>query len=225
MDFIDKIKTLYALDKTKNFGFIESEIQALEIKENIVLPTILKDYYLTLGKNSKINNTFNCLLKPSNQVGFSDDRHLVFYEENQSTVFWGIREADLSKENPAVYGNFDAQNLSEEWFLDNANTADFLLSMAFWNGVMGGLKYCAIANEESICEETLVEINKNWKKIEKITNQDIQFFTNDYTEIIALTNNVKQEINGLYIGSNNKKKYLNIINQLKISWDYRADED
>lgn len=225
MDFIDKIKTLYSLNKTKNFGFKETEIHALEVKENIVLPSILREYYLTLGKNPKINQTFNCLLKPSSQVGFSDDRHLVFYEENQSAVFWGIREADLSKENPSVYGNLDAQNLSEEWFLDNANTADFLLSMALWNGVMGGLKYSAIANEDSFCEETFAIINNNWKEIRKITNQDLRFFTNDYTEIIALTNNVNQEINGLYIASNDKKKYLNIINQLKISWDYRADED
>jgi hypothetical protein len=83
----------------------------------------------------------------------------------------------------------------------------------------------AIASEDCINQAIEAIIEKNWQEIDKITNQDLRFFTNDYTEMIALTNDAKQQLNGLFIGSNNKKTYLNIINQLPIAWDYRSDED
>ena len=226
MTYQEKIRQLYGLDETKNYGFSETEILELEKKEGLTLPKILREYYLTLGKNKEINFSFNRLLKPKNQAGFSNDKHFVFYEENQSVVFWGIKEQDLQLENPCVYGNYDAVNLTQEWFVDSLSTENFLLSMAFWNGVLGGLKFNANTEAENDLTEIVInQVEENWTEIKGITNQQLRFFTNDFTDIIVFTTDLNSKINGLFIGSNDKKKYKNIINTLKIEWDYRTDRD
>lgn len=226
MTYQQKIRKLYKLDELKKYGFSEKEIVELEKREGLILPKILREYYLLLGKNKEINFSFNRLLKPTNQAGFSNDKHFVFYEENQSAVFWGIKEQDLKLDNPCVYGNFDAVGLTQEWFIDSPTTEDFLLSMALWNGVLGGLKFNA--NTEAKNDLTKAVVNKveeNWTEIKGITNQQLRFFTGDFSEIIAFTTDLNSKINGLFIGSNDKKKYKHIIDTLKIEWDYRTDRD
>lgn len=224
MTYQQKIRQLYELDETKNYGFSETEILDLEKRLNFVFPKVLREYYLTLGKNKQLNDTFNRLLKPKSEIDFSTDRYLVFYEENQAVVFWAIKEQDLQLDNPCVYGNYDAVNLTQEWFIDSPTMESFLLSMAFWNGVLGGLKFNA--NTETDLTETVInKIEEFWTEIKGITNQQLRFFTSDFSDIIAFTTDLNSKINGLYIGSNDKKKYKNIIDRLKIEWDYRADID
>lgn len=82
-----EIRKLYGLSEDENFGYPESEILDFENKNSLRLPTILREYYLALGKHPILNESFNRLLKPAGQIGFSDDRYLVFYEENQAVIF------------------------------------------------------------------------------------------------------------------------------------------
>lgn len=224
MTYQEKIRKLYGLDETKNYGFSETEILDLETRLSFVFPKVLREYYLTLGKNKKLNDTFNRLLKPKSEIDFSTDRHLVFYEENQTVVYWAIKEQDLHLDNPCVYGNYDAINLTEEWFVDCQTTENFLLSMAFWNGVLGGLKFNA-NTETDLTEIVINQVEKNWTEIKGITNQQLRFFTTDFSDIIVFTTDLNSKINGIYMGSNNHKKYKNIIETLKMEWDYRSDRD
>ena len=226
MTYQQKIRHLYGLDQTENFGFSETEIWDLEKRLNFKFPKVLREYYLVLGKNKNINNTFNRLLKPNSEIDFSTDRFLVFYEENQSIIYWAIKEQDLQLDSPCVYGNYDAVNLTQEWFVDSSTTENFLLSMAFWNGVLGGLKFNANTSDANYLTEITIKIvETNWMELKGITNQQLRFFTSDFTDIIVFTTDLKSTINGLYIGSNNRKKYKNIIDKLKIEWDYRVDRD
>ncbi len=226
MTYQQKIRQLYGLDETRNYGFSETEILDLEKRLNFVFPKVLREYYLTLGKNQKLNDTFNRLLKPKSEIDFSTDRHLVFYEENQAVVYWAIKEQDLYLDNPCVYGNYDAVNLTQEWFVDSLTTENFLLSMAFWNGVLGGLKFNANTEAKNDLIETVInQVEKNWTELKGITNQQLRFFTSDFSDIITFTTDLNSKINGIFIGSNDKKKYENIINTLKIEWDYRTDRD
>jgi hypothetical protein len=106
MTNLQKIKRLYSLSEKQNYGFSDIEIAELEARLNVQLPEKLKDYYLTLGKNEEINYVHNRLLKPDHEIGFSEDRYLVFYEENQVVAYWGIKEADLKLPDPPVWGNY-----------------------------------------------------------------------------------------------------------------------
>jgi hypothetical protein len=224
MNYLQKIRRLYALSETASFGFAETEIIALEKRLNIILPSALREYYLILGKNQQVNDSFNRLLKPTGEIDFSADRHLIFYEENQCVVYWGIKELDLLQQNPPVYGNYDPINLTENWFADSSTTEDFLLSMAFWNGVLGGLNFNA--NTTSLIDLTPFTIDRiaaNFIELEGLTNQHLRYFTNNFSAVIALTTNEAAEINGLYIGSSDRTAYDAIIDLLNINWNYRSD--
>jgi hypothetical protein len=226
MDYIQKIKLLYNLSENKDYGFNEAEIIEIENCFKIKLPHILREYYLKLGKNEDINNSFNKLLKP-NETGFTEDNnYFVFYEENQAVVYWAINKHDFENENPKVYGNYDPKDLTQDWFIDSETMEGFLLSMAYWNGVLGGLNYSAnYSNENSIDENIVKNIETNWNEVQGITNQQLRFFTNENKEIIALTNDLENKVNGIYIGTNDTEKYKQALEKINIKWDYRSDED
>ncbi|MDR1199535.1 MAG: hypothetical protein LBK94_11105, partial [Prevotellaceae bacterium] len=130
MDHIQKIKLLYNLTKNKNHGISENEIVLMENNLKIKLPKILREYYLELGNNENINNSFNRLFEPK-EISFTEDKkYLVFYEENQGVVYWAINKNDMESDNPKVYGNYDPDDLTQDWFIDSETTDNFLLSMA-----------------------------------------------------------------------------------------------
>ncbi|ULT24227.1 SMI1/KNR4 family protein [Sphingobacterium sp. E70] len=87
MDYLNKIRKLFALEQDGIDGYSELEIQKLEEKINIVFPKTLRTYYQTLGANNNINYCYNRLLSPEDDVALLDG-YLPIYEENQAVVTW-----------------------------------------------------------------------------------------------------------------------------------------
>jgi hypothetical protein len=226
MDYIQKIKLLYNLPENYNYGIPENEIIAMENILKIKLPKILREYYLELGNNKSINNSFNRLLEPK-EIGFTEDnKYLVFYEENQGVVYWAINKSDIGNEDPRVYASYYPNDLTQEWFIDSETTENFLLSMAYWNGALEGLNFLAnYSNDNGINNNTIKKIENNFTEINGITNQQLRFFTDNDIGIIALTFESENKYNGIYIGTNNQETYKNILEKINIKWDYRSDED
>ena len=226
MNIFEKINLLYNL--TGNYGYSENEIIKAENKLEIKIPQILREYYLKLGKNKNLNKSFNRLLSINNEeIGFTDDKnYFVFYEENQCAAYWAINTKDMEKNNPKVFRNYDPNNCVDEWLLDSETIEGFLLSMAYWNGVMGGLKFNANYSNETVIKNSIIgNIEKNWKEIQGITNQQLRFFSNNDNEIIVLTTDLEKNVNGIFIGTNNKKVFIEILEKINIEWDYRSDKD
>ena len=78
MNYIQKIKRLYGLSEKENYGFSEEEILAVEKDLEITFPKKLKEYYLELGKEENLNFSFNRLLKPDDEIEFSDDNSRIY---------------------------------------------------------------------------------------------------------------------------------------------------
>jgi hypothetical protein len=226
MDYIKKIEVLYNLPENKNYGIDENEIILAENNLKIKLPRILREYYLKLGKNKKINNSFNQLLKPK-QTKFTDGgNYLVFCEENQGVIYWAININDMENDNPKVYSTYDQNNSNQEWYIDSETMENFLLSAAYWNGVLGGLKFTANDSNDNGYENSIIKnVENNFMEIKGITNQHVRFFSNENIEIIALTFDLENKYNGIYAGSNNKKTFNKILEKINIEWDYRSDWD
>ena len=223
MTILQKIIQLYNLDESENsFGYEEVELAAIETRLELKLPEKLRTYYLTLGKNTSINNAHNNLFKPT-EIGFSNDMYLMFYEENQSVVNWGIKQTDLQLGNPPVWGNYGSNKLPD-WQLE-ANTTDlFFLLMAIVNGTLGGLIYNA-NSFDTIKPEVVKTIKKGWTEIEEISWNKQKMYTNDFKEVISLSFDEKENCTAIYIGTNNKHLFDNIIDSLKIKWSYISTED
>jgi hypothetical protein len=81
------------------------------------------------------------------------------------------------------------------------------------------------SSDNGIESNIIKNIENNFVEIKGITNQQSRFFTDKDIEIIALTFDIKNNYNGIYIGTNNEEAYKNILEKINIEWDYRSDKD
>lgn len=227
MTTTDKIRQLYDLPKNENFGFAEAEINELEKELNIKFPLELKKYYLTLGKVEALNYSYNRLLKPNKEIGFSDDRYLVFYEENQVVAYWGIKEEDLKLDNPTVWGNYGTQD-EPDWHIETNSTDNFFVLMAVYNGTFGGLKYNANYFGQ-VQVDTVKFIEKNWRKITEISWNKQKVYTDNFNEVLSLSFDEQNNCDGIFIGTSIQERFDKILDKIldkiDIDWSYTSYED
>lgn len=223
MNYIQKIKRLYNLSENENYGFSENQILDLERTLEIKLPSKLKEYYLELGKEENLNYCFNRLLKPENEIGFSDDNFLVFYEENQNVAFWGIKKEDLSEENPPVYGNYDTIEKSD-WEIETETTENFFLLMAVFNGTLGGLQFNGNHFGE-IDLEIVKLIEENYALVPEISRENQKVYTDDFYVVISLSFDQENNCTGAFIGSSDQERFDAILENIDIDWSYLSYDD
>lgn len=107
--------------------------------EGLVWPVALRDYYLVAGNEETLNQSFNRLLEPKDI--FVDAGRIVFMEENQGVVYWGVK-ADGMIENPIVEQGVNIEGKAIEWHSEGSDCAGFLEAMLYWQASFGGgLKY------------------------------------------------------------------------------------
>jgi len=218
-----KIRKLYNLPDDENFGFSETEITELEERLNIKLPEKLRNYYLTLGRHENLNYSHNRLLKPDKEIGFSDDGYLIFYEENQAVVYWGIKEEDLKLDNPPVWGNCGTSE-SPDWHIQASSTDNFFLLMAIYNGTLGGLRFNA-NSFEALKPETINFIEKNRTEAAEISWETQKIYTDAFEEVISVSFNEEGNADAIFIGTNNQERLDELLNKLEIDWSYTSYED
>lgn len=224
MSNLENIKRLYGLVENKiSSGYNETQIVELEKRLQVNLPKKLKEYYLALGTNKDINNSHNRLLKPNNEIRFSNDRYLIFYEENQAVASWGIKESDLKFDNPSVWGNYGTNELPS-WHLEAKTTDSFFLLMAITNGTLGGLKYNA-HSLEVISTEIVKIIEAKWKEITEISWNRQKYYTNNFEEVLSLSFDDKNNCTAIFIGTSNKSRFDNLLGNLSLNWLYISSND
>lgn len=223
MDYLQKIRRLYNLPKEESLGFSEGEISAVEDRLNVHLPEELKNYYLTLGKNEKINYSYNRLLKPKKEISFSKDRYLMIFEENQSVVSWGIKEEDLSLDNPPVWGNSGTEE-DPAWYLETNSLADFFLLMAVYNGTFGGLKYNANYFGE-VDSKTVQSIEENWILVPEISYEKQKVYTRNFYDIVSVSIDDDDKCSAVFIGSSDQSYFDKILDKIEVDWSYTSYED
>ena len=64
-----------------------------------------------------------------------EDGYLVFMEENQAVVNWGIREEDLSQPDPEVWQRVNSD--PPEWYSENMPFSTFICKMLLWQSRAG----------------------------------------------------------------------------------------
>ncbi|SDI32228.1 hypothetical protein [Chryseobacterium jejuense] len=222
MNYHEKIRLLYQLSGEETSGFSETEVTTAEQSLNIKFPTVLRDYYLWIGKNETVNHSHNRLLNPDD-IYFTEDRHLVFFEENQGVVQWGIKETDLFLENPSVWGDYDTVEESD-WHQETKTLEDFFLFMSVYNGTLGGLLYNA-NSFSPVPSETIKLIQQHWAEIPEISWERQKVYTNDYLEVISLLFDESEQCNAVFAGTSLEERFENILDLPGINWSYTSYED
>jgi hypothetical protein len=113
-------------------GYSSRSVERAEARLGIRLPAPLRDYYLTVGRH-KINQAHNRLWPPE-ALMISQGR-LVFMEENQEVVFWGVRSRSEAAD-PVVY---QTTELDDGDWVSESRCSQFLPAMLCWQAVGGGL--------------------------------------------------------------------------------------
>jgi hypothetical protein len=117
-------------------GCADSRIAAAEKRLGIRAPRSLRDYYLVAGRERRFNQIHNRLLPPDEW--FVDQGRLVFMEENQVVVYWGVEATSSPADDPPVFQGIRAKTI--EWHREHDTCSEFLMVMLHWHGTMGGAR-------------------------------------------------------------------------------------
>src|SRR5688572_31484741 len=104
-------------------GLLEKEIKKVETRLGIKLPSALRDFYLSVGAVSDLCSIHNVIFHPKDLV--FEDGYLMFMDENQSVVSWGIKKKDLKKADPETW---QRNNSTEEWYSEKKSFTELLTS-------------------------------------------------------------------------------------------------
>ncbi|MDO4880646.1 MAG: hypothetical protein Q3983_05140 [Capnocytophaga sp.] len=153
-----QIRTLFNIEG--NHGFTDAEMQPFfSVVER--MPTLLYEYYTTLGKHQALNQTQDSLVIPTDNLRlFQHPDKFVFYVENQNCCQWAIAKEDLGEENPKVHMSTDI--IHKHWQMECETLSEFLLAMAHLQAVFA-LPY-AYEGFKSITPEELTMIKTHFPK-------------------------------------------------------------
>lgn len=107
-------------------GFSEADIALAEKKLGFRLPESLRLYYSLAGKLT-INTVYNRLLSPG-EIKI-EDGYLLFMEENQEVVTWGIPLTMRENLDPVVW---QRDNTSMEWHTESLPFSLFMFEYFSW---------------------------------------------------------------------------------------------
>ena len=229
MDFIEKIKLLYAIPVERNYGYSEEEILQAERRLRIKFPEALRSFYSKLGKHDNIIGEANSIrLLKFYEFKFDKESSssLTFALDDDELSYISISRNDLDAENPRVYKFAYYQN---EIIKFSETIDNFFLFMACWNGVHHGFKYSTGGvikihgerrnkiyymdnNYRNIMMDILVKIiENNWREITGLYSGHFRLFTNDFMDVIILAQDEKTKSCWLGAGSNYEDRFMRII--------------
>jgi hypothetical protein len=114
----------------------EADLSDAEVRLGLRLPSVLRDYYRLAGRFDRFNHAHNQLLGP--EEWSVDGGKLVFLEENQCVVVWGVEASTSPEDDPPVYQGPTVGGRPTEWYLEHGRCSEFLLVMLHLQAVWGG---------------------------------------------------------------------------------------
>jgi hypothetical protein len=115
-------------------GYPRRAVEAAEARLGMRLPAALREYYLAVGRH-ELNRVHNRLWPPDALDVYRG--RLVFLEENQSVVYWGVRSRTAAAD-PVVSQTMD---LDEGGWLREARCSRFLPAMLCYYAAGGWLPH------------------------------------------------------------------------------------
>jgi hypothetical protein len=157
--YADRYRRTYAIlghELTPRDGRAESRIAAAEARLGIRIPKSLRDYYLVAGRERRFNRIHNRLRDPD---GWWVERgRLVFMEENQAVVFWGVEASTRPTGDPPVFQGVEDETM--RWYREHDRCSVFLLVSLHWQGAFGGaMRHTGTA---TVPRGLVAELDRGW---------------------------------------------------------------
>jgi hypothetical protein len=155
-DYESKVAKLFpSLGETD--GLSERTIRDAERRLGFALPVLLRQFYQRAGKREDLTRSFDRFLRPA-QLAVSAGA-LIFYEDHQQVVFWGIKREQTGKDDPPVWQANNARRLA--WYADHDRLSAFLVTMLYRQFLEGG-EHSGMA---TINARVLAAIRHGWPRV------------------------------------------------------------
>ena len=105
-------------------GTPEERIREAETGLRVRLPAAMRQYYLAAGEADPVNRAHNIVFRPED-LRF-EEGYLIFMEENQAVVHWGIARADLAHLDPTVWQRVNGA--PPEWYSEDVTFSAFIVT-------------------------------------------------------------------------------------------------
>jgi hypothetical protein len=136
-----------------------ARIFAAEKKLDLRLPMSLRDYYLVAGGERSFNHAYNRLCAPGDLAVHSGK--LVFMEENQCVVVWGVTTSSPAANDPVVFQGPVVDGEPNGWYSECSKCSAFLVFMLHLQGTFGGgMSFHASAPAPASLVKSL---DRNWQ--------------------------------------------------------------
>jgi hypothetical protein len=145
MSFEQYFRTLYATfgcPLSSHTDMPPNLLDAAARRLRVQIPVALREYYLVAGREHCFNVCHNRLLAPTEWT--INKQRLIFMEENQAVVYWGVSIRNPDTVDPPV-----SQGINEEpirWFPEHRKCSVFLAVMLHYQAVSGGYRFCGSAD-------------------------------------------------------------------------------
>jgi hypothetical protein len=127
---------------TKGTAMSSEELARAEKRLGTSVPTALRDYCLVAGRERRLNTCYHRLLSPAEW--WVDQRRLIFMQENQSVLWWGVSTRGHETNDPSVWQGINDEPIT--WLRESRHLSEFLASILCYQAVRGGLPYCGAAD-------------------------------------------------------------------------------
>ncbi|AKU99187.1 hypothetical protein AKJ09_05851 [Labilithrix luteola] len=109
-------------------GLPPAEVASAERRLGRPIPVAVRAFYLNLGGVDVLCRIHNEIRRPD-KLDF-EDGYLIFMDENQDVVTWGLRCDDLGQADPTAWQRNNTP--PTEWFSEEKSFSDLLQSMFDW---------------------------------------------------------------------------------------------
>jgi hypothetical protein len=116
-------------------GLPSTVVDSVERTLQRPLPVAMRAFYCSVGACEALCTVHN-RIRAAVELAFEDE-YLLFMDENQEVVSWGVRRADVDEPNPPVWQRNNTP--PAEWFAEEKSFVEFLESMFDWYVELGVL--------------------------------------------------------------------------------------
>jgi hypothetical protein len=201
---------------SKRDGFSKAQIAKAENKVGVRLPAALRDYYLVAGRERVLNHVFNRLCLPEEWELHSGK--LVFMEENQTVVVWGVTATTRPTHDPSVFQAALVSGALDRWHIEHDRCSTFLKFMIHLQASYGGgLPFTASA---SAPDDLSSNLRREWSFGGEVNG--MQAYSRE-GRVVCITKwkdfGAKRKSWRAFAGAASKENLTAIAGELKLQWD------
>ena len=200
---------------TARDGIPEATLLAAEKKLGLRLPAALRDYYLIAGRERVLNHVFNRLWAPGDWE--LHKRKLIFMEENQRVVGWGVTASSRPAGDPAVFQAAAVRGALDNWYQEHRRCSVFLTVMLHWQAAFGGGMACTASAPAP--PALAASLNGAWQFIGEVNKMRAFSRDGQAVSVLEWQSFGKEPALRVFAGASSKDGLDAIARDLKLQWD------